>query len=55
MLLRASVFFIVLAIIAAFLGFGGIASEGVWLAKAAFVLFLVMAAVSFIAGRRVQT
>ena len=52
-MLRAAIVFFVLAIVAAFLGFGGLASDAAWIAKAAFVVFLFVAAVSFFAGRRV--
>ncbi len=51
MLHYAVVFFIV-ALIAAFFGFGGIAMDAAWIAKVLFVVFLVLAAVSLLAGRR---
>jgi len=44
--------FFVVAIIAAALGFGGIAGEMAGIAKILFVVFLVLFAISFIAGRR---
>jgi uncharacterized membrane protein YtjA (UPF0391 family) len=44
--------FLVIAIIAAILGFGGIAGTAVGIAKILFVVFLVLFIVSFIMGRR---
>lgn len=44
--------FLVVALIAAALGFGGIAGEAAWIAKILFVVFLVMFLVSAISGRR---
>ena len=51
MLHWAAVFFVI-AIIAAFFGFGGIAMDSAWIAKVLFMAFLVLAVVSFIMGRR---
>lgn len=50
-MLNWSVAFLVIALIAAFLGFGGIAAESVWMAKVLFVLFLVLFVISLITGR----
>lgn len=44
--------FLIVAIAAAVLGFGGIAGEAAWIAKILFVVFLVMFLVSAITGRR---
>ena len=44
--------FLVVALIAAFLGFGGVAGTAAGIAKILFVIFLVMFLVSFITGRR---
>ena len=44
--------FLVIAIIAAALGFGGIAGTSVEFAKIAFVVFLILSVVSFVFGRR---
>lgn len=44
--------FLVIAIIAAVLGFGGIAGTAVGLAKICFLVFLVLAIVAFVTGRR---
>lgn len=44
--------FLVIALVAAVLGFGGIAAGAASIAKVLFFAFLVLAAVSFILGRR---
>ena len=44
--------FLIVALAAALLGFGGIAGEAAWIAKILFVVFLVMFLVSAVAGRR---
>ena len=44
--------FLIVALVAAFLGFGGIAGTAAGIAKILFVVFLVMFLVSFITGRR---
>ena len=44
--------FLIIAIIAAVLGFGGIAGTATGIAKLLFVAFLVLFIVSFIMGRR---
>ncbi len=54
MLHWAAVFFII-ALIAAVFGFGGIAASAVGVAKLLFVVFLVLAVVSLLLGRRVAT
>lgn len=51
-MLHYAVVFFVLAIIAAVLGFGGIAASAAWIAKILFVGFLVLAIVSLVAGRK---
>jgi uncharacterized membrane protein YtjA (UPF0391 family) len=50
MLTWAAIFFII-AIIAAVLGFGGIAASAAWVAKLLFVIFLGIAVVAFLMGR----
>ena len=50
-----SLSFFVLAVIAAILGFGGIAASAAWIAKALFLGFLVLAIASFVLGRRAPT
>jgi uncharacterized membrane protein YtjA (UPF0391 family) len=52
MLYWAAVFFVI-AVVAAVFGFGGIAASAVGLAKVLFFVFLVLALVSFLFGRRV--
>jgi uncharacterized membrane protein YtjA (UPF0391 family) len=47
-----SVVFFVLALVAAVFGFGGIAASATGIAKILFVGFLILAAISLIAGRR---
>ena len=54
MLYWAAVFFII-ALIAAVFGFGGIAAGAVSIAKILFFVFLVLAIVALIFGRRVPT
>ena len=46
--------FLIVALIAAGLGFGGIAGEAAWVAHVLFVVFLVLFFVSAISGRRVH-
>ena len=51
-MLNWSVTFFVLAIIAAFFGFGGIAAESVYIAKILFFIFIVLFVFSFLTGRK---
>jgi len=51
-MLRWSLAFLVIAIIAALFGFGGIASSATGIAKILFFAFLLLALVSFVVGRR---
>lgn len=51
-LLHCAVVFLVVALIAAVLGFGGIAASAAGIAKILFVVFLMMAVVSFLFGLR---
>jgi len=51
-MLRYAIIFLVIAIIAAVFGFGGIAGEAVWIAKILFFVFIVLFVVSLITGRR---
>jgi uncharacterized membrane protein YtjA (UPF0391 family) len=51
MLYWAAVFFII-ALVAAVFGFGGIAASAVGVAKVLFVVFLVLAGISLLMGRR---
>ena len=45
--------FLIVALLAAALGFGGIAGEAAWVAHILFVVFLVLFLVSALSGRRV--
>lgn len=54
MLYWAAVFFVI-ALIAAVFGFGGIAASAVGVAKVLFFVFLILAVISLIFGRRVPT
>jgi uncharacterized membrane protein YtjA (UPF0391 family) len=51
MLYWAAVFFVI-AIAAAVLGFGGVAASAAGVAKVLFVIFLVLAGISLLMGRR---
>ena len=50
--MRWALVFLVVAIIAAVLGFGGIAGEAAWIAKILLFVFLILAVVSLVMGRR---
>jgi uncharacterized membrane protein YtjA (UPF0391 family) len=54
-MLRWAAIFFVIALLAAVFGFGGIAASAVGIAKILFFVFLVLALVSFVFGRRVAT
>ncbi|SDH32720.1 DUF1328 domain-containing protein [Ramlibacter sp.] len=51
-MLSWAIAFLIIAIVAAALGFGGIAGTATGIAKILFVVFLVLFIVSFILGRR---
>jgi uncharacterized membrane protein YtjA (UPF0391 family) len=51
-MLNWAVTFLVIALIAAVLGFGGIAGTAVGIAKILFFVFLILFVVSFLMGRR---
>jgi uncharacterized membrane protein YtjA (UPF0391 family) len=51
-MLSWSITFLVVALIAAVLGFGGIAGTAAGIAKVLFLVFLVLFVLSFIVGRR---
>jgi len=51
-MLHYAVIFFVIALIAAVFGFAGIAGELAWIGKVLLVVFLVLAIVSMIMGRR---
>lgn len=54
-MLRLAVAFLVIAIIAAIFGWGGIAGASAGIAKILFVVFLILFAVSFLFGRGTAT
>ncbi|NOU28733.1 MAG: DUF1328 domain-containing protein [Polyangiaceae bacterium] len=51
-MLRAAILFFVMALIAAFLGFTGIAANAAWIGKIMVFVFIALAIASFIVGRR---
>ena len=51
-MLNWAITFLVIALIAAVLGFGGIAGTAVGLAKILFFVFIVLFIISFLMGRR---
>jgi uncharacterized membrane protein YtjA (UPF0391 family) len=51
-MLKWALIFLVVAIIAAVFGFGGIAGEAAWIAKILLVVFLILAVVSLLMGRK---
>jgi uncharacterized membrane protein YtjA (UPF0391 family) len=51
-MLRYAIIFFIVALIAAVFGFGGIAGEAAWIGKLLLVVFLIMAVVSMVMGRR---
>jgi uncharacterized membrane protein YtjA (UPF0391 family) len=54
-MLHYAVVFFIIALIAAVFGFGGIAAGAVGIAKVLFFVFLILAAVSFIANAARRT
>jgi uncharacterized membrane protein YtjA (UPF0391 family) len=49
-MLRWALLFLVIAIIAAVFGFGGVASDAAWIAKILFVVFLILFLISLVFG-----
>lgn len=47
--------FLVLAIIAAVLGFGAVAGAASWIARVLFIVFIVLFIIALVSGRRVVT
>lgn len=52
LMLKFSILFLLVAIIAGAFGFGGIAGTSAWIAQVLFVIFLILFAVSFLFGRQ---
>ena len=50
-MLRLALFFLVIALIAAFLGYGGVASYSYEGARLFFFVFIILAVLSFLGGR----
>ena len=55
LMLQGAILFFVLALVAAFFGFSGIAASATGIAKILALVFVVMAVVSFIFNKRVRT
>jgi uncharacterized membrane protein YtjA (UPF0391 family) len=51
-MLRWAVIFLLVAIVAAVFGFGGIAGEAAWIAKILLFVFLILFVASLVLGRR---
>jgi uncharacterized membrane protein YtjA (UPF0391 family) len=51
-MLSWSLTFFIVAIIAAVFGFGGIAGEAAWVGTVLLVVFLILAVISMVVGRR---
>ena len=51
-MLRWALLFFVIAIVAAVFGFGGLAGDAAWIGKILLVLFLILAVISLVMGRR---
>lgn len=47
--------FVVIALVAALFGFGGIAASAAWFAKILFLVFIVLAIVALLLGRKAPT
>jgi uncharacterized membrane protein YtjA (UPF0391 family) len=47
-----AILFFIIALVAAFFGFGGIAGEAAWIGQVLLVVFLILAVVSMLFGRR---
>jgi uncharacterized membrane protein YtjA (UPF0391 family) len=51
-MVRWAIIFFVIALIAAVFGFGGIAGDAAWIGKILLVVFVILAVVSMLMGRR---
>lgn len=51
-MLRWAATFLIIAIVAAVLGFGVVAGTAAWIAKVLFLIFLILFVVSMVSGRR---
>jgi uncharacterized membrane protein YtjA (UPF0391 family) len=50
--LRYAVTFLIIALVAAALGFGGLAGTAAWIAKTLFIVFLVLTVLAFVLKRK---
>jgi uncharacterized membrane protein YtjA (UPF0391 family) len=50
-MLRWAILFLIVALIAAIFGFGGIAADAAWFAKILFFIFLILFVISLVMGR----
>jgi uncharacterized membrane protein YtjA (UPF0391 family) len=53
-MLNWAVTFLIVALVAALLGFTGVAGQAAWMAQVLFIVFLVLFLVSLVAGPRVR-
>lgn len=53
-MLNWTLIFLAFALVAAVLGFGGIASDFAYISKILFVVFLVLTVIGFLTGRRTR-
>jgi uncharacterized membrane protein YtjA (UPF0391 family) len=51
-MVRWAIIFFVIALIAAIFGFGGIAGDAAWIGKILLVVFVILAVISLLLGRR---
>lgn len=49
-----AILFLIVALIAGFLGFGMVAGTAAWIAKVLFVVFLILFVISLFTGRRAR-
>jgi uncharacterized membrane protein YtjA (UPF0391 family) len=50
-MVRWAIIFFIIALVAAVLGFGGIAGDAAWIGKLLLVVFMILAVVSMVLGR----
>ena len=51
-MVRWAILFFIIALVAAIFGFGGIAGDAAWMGKVLLVVFLILAVVSMLFGKR---
>ena len=51
-MVRWAILFFIIALVAALFGFGGIAGDAAWIGQVLLVVFLILAVVSMIFGRK---